>query len=44
MEKGRNDNNIDKMAGEEVNKLLSIVLLPFRLYGLRCEIFPFPNH
>jgi hypothetical protein len=44
MEKGRNDNTIDKMAVEEVNKLLPIMLLPFRLYGLGCGIFPFPNH
>ena len=29
MEKGRNDNTCDKMAVEKVNKLLSIVLLPF---------------
>jgi hypothetical protein len=45
MEKGRNDNTIDKMAVEEVNKLLLLlILLPFRLSGLGCGIFPFPNH
>lgn len=45
MEKGRNDNTIDKMAVEEVNKLLLLpTLLPFQLYGLGCGIFPFPNH
>jgi hypothetical protein len=45
MEKGRNDNTIDKMAVEEVNKiLLLLILLPFQLYGLGCGNFPFPNH
>ncbi len=44
MEKGRNDNTIDKMAVEEFNKLLPIILLSFRLYGLGWGIFPFPNH
>ncbi|HSE99374.1 MAG TPA: hypothetical protein VLA48_00630 [Nitrososphaeraceae archaeon] len=46
MEKGRNDNTIDNIiAVEEVNKLLLLlILLPFRLSGLGCGIFPFPNH
>jgi hypothetical protein len=45
MEKERNDNTIDKIAVEEVNKLLLLlILLPFRLSGLGCGIFPFPNH
>ena len=45
MEKGRNDNTIDKIAVEEVKKLLLVlILLPFRLSGLGCGIFPFPNH
>ena len=38
MEKGRNDITIDKMAVEEVNKLLPIILLSFRLYGLESTI------
>ncbi len=45
MEKERNDSTIDKMAVEEVNKLLLLlILLPFRLSELGCGIFPFPNH
>jgi hypothetical protein len=45
MEKGRNDNTIDKITVEEVNKLLLLlILLPFQLSGLGCGIFPFPNH
>ncbi|MGE5635244.1 MAG: hypothetical protein ACM3VV_08420 [Deltaproteobacteria bacterium] len=45
MEKGRNDNTIDKMTVEEVNKLLLLpILLPFQLSVLGYGIFPFPNH